>query len=108
MIEYMRAAGVDPARLVEATFIGGENKYDYTEGEYDGGVLFWDYIPANEIVNVDWETGQVILGKDLDGYVISSSNNYGEELPVNPDSDLDISFVAFTNDPTKDTANWWY
>jgi len=108
MIEYMRAAGVDPERLVEATFTGGENKYDYTEGEYDGGVLFWDYIPANEIVNVDWETGQVILGKDLDGYVISSSNSWGEEMPVNPDSDLDISFVAFTNDPTKDTANWWY
>jgi hypothetical protein len=108
MIEYLRAAGVDSERLVEATFTGGENKYDYEEGTYDGGVIFWDYIPANEIVNVDWETGQVILGKDLDGYVIGSSHAWGSEISVDPNSDLDLSFVAFTNDPAKDTANWWY
>jgi hypothetical protein len=108
MIEYLRDAGVDPERLREATFIGGEDKYDYSgDAEYDGGVIFWDYIGADEIFNIDWETGQVILGKDLDGYVISSGNTWGDEISVNPESDLDISFVAFTNDPAKNTANWW-
>lgn len=108
MIEYLRAAGVDSERLVEATFTGGDNPYDYADGTYNSGVIFWDYIPANEIVNIDWETGQVILGKDLDGYVISSSHSWGSEVSVNPESDLDLSFVAFTNDPAKDTANWWF
>jgi hypothetical protein len=109
MIEYLRAAGVDPESLVEATFTGGEDKYDYSgDAEYSYGVLFWDYIPADEIININWETGEVILGKDLDGYVIASENSWGQEVPVNPNSDLDISFVAFTNDPAKDTSNWWY
>jgi len=110
MIEYLRSAGVDPERLVEANFTGGENKYDYSgDAEYNGGVIFWDYISPNEIIYVDWETGEVITGKDLDGYVISSSNSWGSSVLVNPESDLDISFVAFTNDPAKnDTASWWY
>jgi hypothetical protein len=110
MIEYLRSAGVAPERLVEATFTGGENKYDYSgDAEYNGGVIFWDYIPANEIIYVDWQTAEVITGKDLDGYVISSSNSWGSSVLVNPESDLDISFVAFTNDPAKnDTATWWY
>jgi len=108
MIEYLRAAGVDPERLVEATFTGGDNPYDHVDGEYDGGVIFWDYIGADEIFYIDWETGQVILGKDLDGYVIASSHSWGVEVSVDPNSDLDLSFVAFTNDPAKDTANWWY
>ena len=108
MIEYLRDAGVDAERLVEATFEGGDNKYDHVNGEYAGGVIFWDYIPADEIFNIDWRTGEVILGKDLDGYVIASENTWGDEIPVNPNSDLDISFVAFTNDPAKDTANWWF
>jgi len=109
MIEYLRDAGVNPERLREAVFIGGETPYDYSgDAEYDGGVIFWDYIPADQIVNIDWQSGEVILGKDLDGYVIASSNPWGEEIYVDPNSDLDISFVAFTNDPAKDTSNWWY
>lgn len=39
LIEYMRACGVNPSRLVEATFEGGDNKYD-TRGSYVGGVIF--------------------------------------------------------------------
>jgi hypothetical protein len=108
LIEYLRAAGVDSDRLVEATFTGGSDKYDYEEGEYYGGVIFWDYIPANEIIYVDWETGEVITGKDLDGYVIASDQSWGNWINVDPANDLDISFVAFTNDPAKDTANWWF
>ena len=109
LIEYLRAAGVDSERLVEATFTGGANKYDHVEGEYNGGVIFWDYIAPNEIIYVDWQTGEVITGKDLDGYVIASDQAWGNWINVNPQSDLDISFVAFTNDPAKnDTSNWWF
>jgi hypothetical protein len=108
LIEYLRAAGVNPERLVEATFTGGADKYDYEDGEYNGGVIFWDYIPADAIFSVDWETGNVILGKDLDGYVIASDQAWGNWINVDPENDLDISFVAFTNDPAKDTANWWF
>ena len=104
----MRAAGVDSDRLVEATFTGGADKYDYEEGEYNGGVIFWDYIPKNEIIYVDWQTGEVITGKDLDGYVIASDQAWGDWINVDPVDDLDISFVAFTNDPAKNTANWWF
>lgn len=107
-IEYLRSCGVNPNRLKEATFVGGDDKYDYNGGEYDGGVIFWDYIPADTILAIDWETGWVLTGKDMDGMVISSSHSWGTEVAVDPESDLDLSFVAFTNDPNKDTANWWY
>ena len=107
LIEYMRACGVDPSRLVEATFTGGEDKYDIN-GDYVGGVIFWSYIPEDVIVNINWETGEVLTGKDFDGLVTASSYSWGAEAPVNPMSDVDISFVAFTNDPTKNTADWWF
>ena len=109
MIEYLRACGVDPERLREATFVGGEDKYDHEGGEYDGGIIFWDYINPNEVIYVDWETGYVLTGKDFDGHVIATSYPSNAESAVNPQDDLDLSFVAFTNDPAKgDTANWWY
>jgi hypothetical protein len=107
LIEYMRACGVNPSRLVEATFEGGDNKYD-TRGSYVGGVIFWAYIPESEVININWHTGEILTGKDFDGLVTASSYNWGQEAPVNPMSDLDISFVAFTNDPNKNTANWWW
>ena len=108
LIEYMRVCGVASSRLVEATFTGGANKYD-NNGDYVGGVLFWTYIPEDEIININWTTGEVLTGKDFDGIVAASNYNWGNEAPVNPMSDLDLSFVAFTNDPTKATADgWWW
>lgn len=107
LIEYMRACGVNPSRLVEATFSGGESKYD-TSGSYEGGVIFWSYIPKEAIININWTTGEVLTGKDFDGLVAASNYSWGNEAPVDPGSDLEISFVAFTNDPNKNTANWWW
>ena len=109
MIEYLRDCGVNPERLVEATFTGGTDKYDHVGGEYDNGIIFWDYIDPNEVIYVDWATGYVLTGKDFDGFVIAQAYPAGTEAVVNPQEQLNLSFVAYTNDPAKgDTANWWY
>ena len=67
-IEYLRTVGVDPSLLVEATF-DGTNKYDWgTSGSTNdrlGGIIFWQYIPADSIIWIDWSTGTVYTGKDF-------------------------------------------
>ena len=109
MSEYLRDCGVNPERLVEATFTGGTDKYDHEGGEYDNGIIFWDYIDPNAVITVDWATGYVLTGKDFDGFVIAQAFAAGTEAVVNPEEQLNLSFVAYTNDPAKgNTADWWY
>ena len=109
LIEYLRTAGVNPAFLKEATFTGGEDQYDWQEGEYDEanpGIIFWSYIPADMIFWIDWETGTVYTGKDFDGLVVGAANSWGSEVAVDGDPS-DYFFTAFTNDPAKNnTAGW--
>lgn len=110
LIEYLRACGVDPTILKEATFVGGENKYDWQNGDYDDenqGIIFWSYIPKDVIMFIDWETGTVITGKDFDGKVVGSNNSWGQSVPTDSVYIDDYWFTAFTNDPSKnDTAGW--
>jgi hypothetical protein len=112
-IEYLRAAGVDPDLLKDATFLGGENEYDWgTIGDYgdrdsSSGIIFWDYIPADVIVYIDWETGTVYTGKDFHE-TITYVDAPGAERAVDASWNEHV-VVAFTNDPSKNnTADWWY
>jgi hypothetical protein len=106
LIEYLRTCGVNPAFLKEATFTGGANKYDWQGGSYDSGIIFWSYIPASYITYIDWQTGTVFTGKDLDGMVVGSYQSWGNEVNIDC-SPSDIWFTAFTNDPAKNnTAGW--
>jgi hypothetical protein len=106
-IEYLRAAGVNPLMLKEATFTGGSDPYDYEGGEYDSGIIFWSYIPADVIIYIDWETGTVYTGKDFHETITAMWSSPGSEADAT-DSEEIHSVVAFTNDPAKNTANWWY
>lgn len=111
-IEYLRTVGVDPELLVEATFTGGANKYDWgTIGDTNtraGGIIFWEYIPADLITYIDWATGTVYTGKDFDQTITALFSNPGSEVGI-ADSWENHSVVAFTNDPNKNnTADWWY
>ena len=106
-IEYLRAAGVDPSMLKEATFTGGSDPYDYEGGDYDSGIIFWSYIPADVIIYVDWETGTVYTGKDFHETITAMWSNPGSEVD-STDSEEVHTVVAFTNDPAKNTADWWY
>ena len=106
MIEYLRSAGVDPALLKEATFTGGDNKYDWQNGEYDSGIIFWAYIPVTELTYINWSTGTVYTGKDFDGFVINSAYAPGYELGV-AGSPENFWFTAFTNDPAKNNTSGW-
>jgi hypothetical protein len=106
-IEYLRTVGVDPSMLKEATFTGGTTPYDYEDGDYDSGIIFWSYIPANEIVWIDWETGTVYTGKDFHETITATWSNPGSEVDIDGDESVH-SVVAFTNDPAKNTAEWWY
>ena len=110
-IEYLRTVGVDPELLVEATF-DGANKYDWgrigNTNDRLGGIIFWDYIPADLITYIDWETGTVYTGKDFDQTVTAMFSNAGDEVSITADW-FEHSVVAFTNDPNKNnTADWWY
>jgi hypothetical protein len=110
-IEYLRTVGVDPALLVEATF-DGANKYDWgTTGSYNerlGGIIFWQYIPADAIIWIDWGTGTVYTGKDFNDTISAMYSNAGDEVSV-ADDWYHHSVVALTNDPAKNnTAEWWY
>lgn len=109
LIEYLRTVGVNPEFLKEATFTGGADKYDWQEGNYDEsnpGIIFWAYIPAGDITWIDWSTGRVYTGKDFDGMVIGSGQNWENQVAIDC-SPSDIWFVAFTNDPAKNnTAGW--
>lgn len=109
-IEYLRTVGVDPELLVEATF-DGANKYDWgTIGNTNdrlGGIIFWDYIPADLITYIDWETGTVYTGKDFND-TITYVDTPGAERATNA-AWYEHAVVAFTNDPNKNnTADWWY
>jgi hypothetical protein len=107
-IEYLRTVGVNPELLKEATFTGGDTPYDYSGGaEYDSGIIFWSYIPANEIIWIDWATGTVYTGKDFHETITAMYSNPGDEVDVISDWYYH-SVVAFTNDPAKNTADWWY
>lgn len=111
-IEYLRTVGVDPTLLVDATFTGGANEYDWgTVGDTNtraGGIIFWDYIAPNEIIYIDWETGTVYTGKDFDNTITAMYSNPGDEVSIDGDW-FYHSVVAFTNDPNKNnTADWWY
>jgi hypothetical protein len=110
-LEYLRAAGVNPELLVEATF-DGVNKYDWgTTGNTNnllGGIVFWAYIPKDVIVNIDWATGTVVKGSDFDGMITAMYSSPGSTVDVASDW-YNHSVVAFTNDPNKNnTAGWWY
>jgi hypothetical protein len=110
-IEYLRTVGVDPTLLVEATF-DGVNKYDWgtIESTNDrlGGIIFWQYIPADAIIWIDWATGTVYTGKDFNDTISAMYSNAGDEVSVANDWYYH-SVVALTNDPAKNnTANWWY
>lgn len=109
-IEYLRDCGVDPAILKEATFTGGNNKYDWQGGDYDDanpGIIFWSYIPKNEILYIDWETGYVLTGKDFDGKVVGSNSAPGNIVYTNSEYIDDFWFTAFTNDPAKNNTSGW-
>ena len=106
-IEYLRAAGVNPLVLKEATFIGGSNPYDYEGGEYDSGIIFWSYIPADVIIWIDWSTGTVYTGKDFHETITAMWSSPGSEADATASEEVH-SVVAFTNDPAKNTADWWY
>lgn len=108
LIEYLRDCGVDQRRLKEATFVGGENKYDWQEGSYEDGIIFWSYLDPTSVVYVDWETGYVLTGKDFDGKVIGSNRSPGDYLNINS-SVSQLWFSAITCDPAKNnTAGWLY
>ena len=106
-LEYLRAAGVSPELLVEAAFTGGTDKYDYQGGTYDSGIVFWSYIPKDVIIYIDYATGTVLKGSDFDGMITAMYSNPGNEADVNGAWYVH-SVVAFTNDPNKNTASWWY
>ena len=106
-IEYLRAAGVNPSMLKEATFTGGSDPYDYDGGEYDSGIIFWSYIPADVIIYIDWETGTVYTGKDFHETITAMWSEPGSEADATASEEVH-SVVAFTNDPAKNTADWWY
>ena len=106
-LEYLRAAGVNPSMLKDATFTGGVSPYDYEGGSYDSGIIFWSYIPADVIIYIDWSTGTVYTGKDFNNTITAIYSNPGNEVAVTA-SEAYHSVVAFTNDPSKNTANWWY
>ena len=111
-IEYLRTVGVDPSLLVEATFTGGANQYDWgtLEGTNPraGGIIFWQYIPADAIISIDWSTGTVYTGKDFNETISAMYSNPGDEVGVANDWSYH-SVVAITNDPSKNnTADWWY
>ena len=111
-IEYLRTVGVDPSLLVEATFTGGANQYDWgtLEGTNPraGGIIFWQYIPADAIISIDWSTGTVYTGKDFNETISAMYSNPGDEVGVANDWSYH-SVVALTNDPSKNnTADWWY
>jgi hypothetical protein len=110
-IEYLRTVGVDPTLLVEATF-DGANKYDWGTIESTntrlGGIIFWQYIPADSIIWIDWATGTVYTGKDFNDTISAMYSNAGDEVGVASDW-FYHSVVALTNDPNKNnTAGWWY
>jgi hypothetical protein len=106
MFEYLRSVGVDPATLKEATFTGGSDQYDWQNGEWDSGILFWAYIAKDEIISIDWGTGTVYTGKDFDGLVIGSGHSAGQDVATDA-PEWYHWFTAFTNDPAKNnTANW--
>jgi len=110
-IEYLRTVGVDPTLLVEATFAGA-NKYDWgTTSNYHerlGGIIFWQYIPADAIIWIDWGTGTVYTGKDFNDTISALNSTPGAEVDVYGDW-WQHSVVALTNDPAKNnTAGWWY
>ena len=110
-IEYLRTVGVDPELLVEATF-DGANKYDWgTTSSYNdrlGGIIFWQYIPADAIIYIDWGTGTVYTGKDFNDTISAMNSTPGNEVDVNGEWYVH-SVVALTNDPAKNnTADWWY
>ena len=109
-IEYLRTVGVDPALLKDATFLGGENEYDGTSGSHNdrlGGIIFWQYIPADAIISIDWSTGTVYTGKDFNETISAMYSNPGDEVGVANDWWYH-SVVALTNDPSKNnTADWW-
>ena len=116
-IEYLRTVGIPQELLKDATFLGGENEYDWgTIGDYgdrdpSSGIIFWDYIPANEIIYIDWETGTVYTGKDFHETITYVANPGSEvEICAMPDPEWQNHVVvAFTNDPSKNnTADWWY
>jgi len=116
-IEYLRTVGIPQELLKDATFLGGENEYDWgTIGDYgdrdpSSGIIFWDYIPADLIVWIDWETGTVYTGKDFHETITYVANPGSEvEICAMPDPEWQNHVVvAFTNDPSKNnTADWWY
>jgi hypothetical protein len=110
MLEYLRSCGVDPAILKEATFVGGEDKYDWQGGEYDDsnqGILFWNYIAKDEVMYVDWETGYVLTGKDFDGKMVGGNPSWGDTVLTEPEFIDDLFFTAFTNDPAKNNTSGW-
>lgn len=110
LIEYLRDCGVDPTILKEATFTGGANQYDWQGGDYDDnnpGIIFWTYVDPNYIYYVDWETGYVHTGKDLDGKIAGSNKSWGQIVETDSQYIDDYWFTAFTNDPSKNnTAGW--
>jgi hypothetical protein len=107
-IEYLRTVGVDPAILKEATFTGGEDQYDTSgDAEYDSGIIFWSYIPEDEIIWIDWSNGTVYTGKDFHETITAMYSDAGEEVDISANVAFH-SVVAFTNDPAKNTADWWY
>lgn len=110
MIEYLRSCGVDPAILKEATFTGGLTKYDWEGGDYDDenpGIIFWAYIDPNSVVYVDWETGNVLTGKDFDGKVVGASQSWGNTVQTDSEYIDDFWFTAFTNDLSKNNTSGW-
>lgn len=105
-IEYLRDCGVNPNILKEATFVGGEDKYDWQNGSYDDGIIFWSYIDPTYVVWVNWETGYVLTGKDFDGKIIGGNRSAGSYLGINAPIN-NFWFTALTCDPSKNnTAGW--
>lgn len=106
LIEYLRDCGVNPSHLKEATFVGGEDQYDWNGNSYDDGIIFWSYIDPTAIIYVNWETGYVLTGKDFDGKIAGSSASAGNYLPITGNI-ANFWFTAFTCDPSKNnTAGW--
>lgn len=104
---FFVSVGVDPEKLKDFTFSGGDHEWDDENGEpnWDGNVFYF-YIPAEEQIGQTAQ-GVAIYGSDVEGEVIWGGHNFGDTVYVNDDPEA-YAIAVISNDPRKDTQDWWF